>query len=302
MSELPPYDATTPRRRLVLAVVIIVVAAIVVAGCGALVIWWIGAESGSAPPVPVSPRCVVSTGDGNAQLAIDQAENAAIIAGVAIGRDLAPRAVSIALTTALQESGLRNLDYGDRDSLGLFQQRPSMGWGTEEQVMDPYYSSGKFYDVMVTVPNWDTADIGDVAQAVQRSGFPDAYDKHISRARLLATALSGQTPAAWSCVSPTSDPPDPASLDNAIAQAYGATITASLVPASDSAPATLTLSATSTSAAWSAAAFAQSWASSTGVSSVQVGSQIWQASTTVLPSWTDASQSPVGPTHVVVTF
>ena len=62
----------------------------------------------------------------------------------------------IALATAQQESRLRNLDYGDRDSLGLFQQRPSQGWGTEAQVQDPAYAAGKFYDWLVTVPGWET--------------------------------------------------------------------------------------------------------------------------------------------------
>ena len=119
-----------------------------------------------------------------------QARNAAIIAGVAGRRGLPTQAVTIALATAYQESGIRNLDYGDRDSLGLFQQRPSQGWGTAAQVQDAYYSSNAFYAAMVQVKNWQTMDVGDVAQAVQRSGFPDAYDKHVTNAGVLANALS----------------------------------------------------------------------------------------------------------------
>ena len=75
----------------------------------------------------------------------------------------------IALATAQQESRLRNLDYGDRDSLGLFQQRPSQGWGTEAQVQDPVYAAGKFYDGLVKVPDWETGRLTEIAQAVQRS-------------------------------------------------------------------------------------------------------------------------------------
>ena len=86
---------------------------------------------GVQAPVVIPPRqrCVAQVGGTTAELDLEQARNAAIIAGVAIQRGLAPRAASIALATAFQESDIRNLDYGDRDSIGLFQQRPSQGWG-----------------------------------------------------------------------------------------------------------------------------------------------------------------------------
>ena len=103
--------------------------------------------------------------------------------GVSVRRGLPPRAASIAIATAYQETGIRNLDYGDRDSVGLFQQRPSQGWGTKQQLMDPYYAAGKFYDALVKIENWETADINDVAQQVQRSGHPEAYRDHEADAR-----------------------------------------------------------------------------------------------------------------------
>src|SRR3569833_2960934 len=108
----------------------------------------------------------------------EQLANARTIAQVAWDRGLPERAVVIALATAMQEKHLRKLDHGDRDSLGLFQQRPSQGWGTPEQVQDPAYAAGKFYDHLVAYPGWDTGRLTDVAQAVQRSGFPEAYQKH----------------------------------------------------------------------------------------------------------------------------
>jgi len=93
-----------------------------------------------------------------------------------------PRAWVIAIATALQESTLLNLDYGDRDSLGLFQQRPSQGWGTPEQIMDPEYAATRFYEafadkVMRSTPGWESQPLTELAQVVQRSGFPTAYAK-----------------------------------------------------------------------------------------------------------------------------
>ncbi|MGY1639973.1 hypothetical protein ACI782_02435 [Geodermatophilus sp. SYSU D00703] len=119
----------------------------------------------------------------------EQVANARTIAQVGYDRGLPQRAVVIALATAMQESGLRNLDYGDRDSLGLFQQRPSQGWGTPTQVQDPAYAAGKFYDGLVRVPGWETRRLTDAAQLVQLSGFPEAYQKHEGMAVELTAAL-----------------------------------------------------------------------------------------------------------------
>ena len=122
-------------------------------------------------------------------LTTEQLTNAVTIAGVAHEQALPERAVVIALATAQQESRLRNLPYGDRDSLGLFQQRPSQGWGTAAQVQDPAYAAGKFYEHLVQVPGWDTGRLTDVAQAVQRSGFPEAYQQWEPMATELAAVL-----------------------------------------------------------------------------------------------------------------
>src|SRR5687767_10173610 len=122
-------------------------------------------------------------------LTAEQVTNARTIAQVARDRGLPDRAIVIALATAQQESRLRNLDYGDRDSLGLFQQRPSQGWGTVAQVQDPVYAAGKFYDGLVQVPGWDTRRLTESADAVQRSAFPEAYQQHEAMAVELTTAL-----------------------------------------------------------------------------------------------------------------
>ena len=98
------------------------------------------------------------------------------------------RPVTIALATALQESTLRNLNWGDRDSLGLFQQRPSTGWGTPAQVTDPVYASRLFFGGpsnpnkgntrgLLDIPGWQSMTVTQAAQAVQISAHPDAYAK-----------------------------------------------------------------------------------------------------------------------------
>ncbi|GAA2466161.1 heavy metal transporter [Streptomyces macrosporus] len=147
-------------------------------------------------------RCTVTAaGDGEPYvIEPQQAANAATIEAVASARGLPERAVTIALATAMQESALRNIDYGDRDSVGLFQQRPSQGWGTPEQIMDPVYAAGKFYDHLVEIPGYSRLPLTVAAQRVQRSGFPDAYAKHESRAALLTAALTGRRAASLTCV------------------------------------------------------------------------------------------------------
>jgi hypothetical protein len=129
----------------------------------------------------------------------EQLLNASIIADVAMRRALPAQAVTVALATAQQESKLRNLDYGDRDSVGLFQQRPSQGWGPKEQLLDPVYASGKFYDALVKVRNWQTLTVAAAAQAVQRSGFPDAYASWQQLGTAVAAALTGTTSGQLSC-------------------------------------------------------------------------------------------------------
>lgn len=151
-----------------------------------------------------APRCTVVSdrGDGASyeyEFTAEQAVNAATISVVGTNRGMPERAVTIALATALQESGLRNIDHGDRDSLGLFQQRPSQGWGTETQVMDPAYAASEFYEHLAKVPDYAELPLTVAAQRVQRSGFPDAYAKHETDAGLLAAALTGRAAGTLTC-------------------------------------------------------------------------------------------------------
>jgi hypothetical protein len=151
----------------------------------ALLVFAWDADQQNSPLLRTAP-CTLPSGF---TLTHEQWANAQTIAQVAYDRGLPDRAVVIALATAMQESRLRNLDYGDRDSLGLFQQRPSQGWGTPAQVQDPAYAAGRFYDHLVQIPGWDTGDLTTIADSVQRSAYPFAYRKHETAATELTAAL-----------------------------------------------------------------------------------------------------------------
>jgi len=131
-------------------------------------------------------------------------DNAVIIVRVGQQRHLPQRVMVIAIVTALQESDLCNLasravpesfryphqgDSVDNDSVGLFQQRPSQGWGSVATLMDPVRSAGLFYSALVRVPGWESMSLAAAAQAVQRSAFPSAYSKHEYRAAQIVAAI-----------------------------------------------------------------------------------------------------------------
>ncbi|MES9503266.1 hypothetical protein ACFWG7_14635 [Streptomyces koyangensis] len=173
---------------------------------------------------PAGSRCVVRSADDPAEtyeLSAVMAVNAATISAVGTGKGMPERAVTIALATAIQESSLRNIDYGDRDSLGLFQQRPSQGWGKPEQIMDPVYSSEKFYEHLAEVPGYSRLPLTVAAQRVQKSGFPQAYAKHERDASLLAAALTGRAATTLTCGGATEEPGDEKALRAALARDFG---------------------------------------------------------------------------------
>lgn len=146
-----------------------------------------------------APACTAEVDGQTVTLDTEQAEQAALISAVSVQRDLPARAASIALATAYQESKIRNVDYGDRDSLGLFQQRPSQGWGEPEEILDPYYSTNRFYSALVEVDGYTELPIDVAAQEVQSSADGSAYAQHEANARALASAFTGYSDAAFSC-------------------------------------------------------------------------------------------------------
>lgn len=122
--------------------------------------------------------CAAVVDDRTVRLDPEQARYAALIAAVGVRRGMPARAVTIALATAYQESKIINVDYGDRDSLGLFQQRPSQGWGTRKQVSDPVYASQAFYAALAQVDGYTDLPVEVAAQRVQRSADGSAYAQH----------------------------------------------------------------------------------------------------------------------------
>ncbi len=175
-------------------------AALVLGLTGAVATLAAATETTTASCAPASAEQVVD-------LNPEQAANARVIVAMGQERGVPERGLLIALMTAAQESTLRNLDYGDRDSLGLFQQRPSMGWGTPAQVRDPAYAAAAFYGGsasptanrgLLGVPGWEAMPLTVAAQAVQRSAFPGAYAKWETPARAwLADILN--RPVALGC-------------------------------------------------------------------------------------------------------
>jgi hypothetical protein len=205
VSRQPPARATRPptrrsrRRRRRAAGRSVFPFALIAVLIAVVALVWPHQQQKEAPP-PVISQCTLA-GSG-VRVSTEQAANAATIAAVARSRGLPARATVIALATAQQESRLRNLDHGDRDSLGLFQQRPSQGWGSAEQVQDPVYAAGRFFDHLVEVPDWATGDLTTVADAVQHSAFPLAYRQWEPMAGALAAALLDTSPTPLSCTFP----------------------------------------------------------------------------------------------------
>ncbi|KSW29603.1 hypothetical protein [Cellulomonas sp. B6] len=279
--------------------------AVLVAGVG--VVGVVTLLDRTRPRPPVAERCVAHLDGTDWSLSPDQAQNAALVSSLAVRRGLPARAVTIGLATALQESRLENIDYGDRDSIGLFQQRPSQGWGTVEQIMDPVYSTTKFYEGLEKVPGYQDLPVTEAAQAVQRSGFPDAYAQHEVRSRAWASALTGWSPAALRCtLRPVGTPTGTGPVVDRVARDWGdLPATAQLADGPEGTPSRVDLDATAlvpddaSRAGWTLAQWAVAVARDTGVEGVTVADRTWTRSD---PTWqpTDAPALPPGQVRVTV--
>ena len=251
---------------------------------------------------PITEGCTAELDGTRWWLGPEQADNAATVTAVVVRRGLPAHAATIALATALQESKLRNLPYGDRDSVGLFQQRPSQGWGSADQLQDPVYATNAFLDVLVKVDGWRDLPVTEAAQKVQRSAFPDAYGQHETQSRAWASALTGHSPGAVTCtLRPVEDdvdtPGDARELEARAVKDFG-----TAVKVSGSAP-TVTLDARGlpgddAANAWAVAQWAVAVADAYDVERVQVASQVW---TRASATWSKAS-TPTPSGRVTITL
>jgi hypothetical protein len=173
----------------------------------------------TSPPPP--PGCQVGTGVQAIDLSPEQAEVAATIAGVAARHRLPRQAVTIALAAALQESKLHNLDYGDRDSVGIFQQRPSEGWGSATELQDPIYATTKFYAALLKVHGYAKMPVDQAAQAVQHSADGSAYQQWTGIAGQLTGSFTGKSPHTVSCWYTPSGQANLAGMEKQVRQTFG---------------------------------------------------------------------------------
>ena len=175
----------------------------------------------SVTAAPPPPGCQVGTGVQSIDLDPEQAAVAATIAGVAARHELPRQAVTIALAAALQESKLHNLDYGDRDSVGIFQQRPSEGWGSATDLQDPVYATTKFYAALTRVHGYAAMPVYRAAQAVQHSADGSAYQQWTDVAGELAVYFTGESPHGVSCWYTPSGQANLAGTERQIRQTFG---------------------------------------------------------------------------------
>jgi hypothetical protein len=229
------------------------------------------------PLLPAQPTsCTAAAGRQEVPLAVGQAAIAATIAGVATRHDLPERAVTIAYAAALQEAKLTNPDYGDRDSVGVFQQRPSEGWGTVEEIMNPVYASSRFFAALETVPNYLHMPVYAAAQAVQRSADGYAYGQYADVGAQLASAFTGAEPhAVWCYYNGAIGKPRLSAAARALAGTFG---TVRVTAAGDPALAVgmTAIGVRKVHAGWAIAAWLITHAGAYGIATVSYGGYEWR--------------------------
>jgi murein DD-endopeptidase MepM/ murein hydrolase activator NlpD len=175
---------------------------VVGAAVGTMAMLMTGASSGTTASGAVTSCTVQASGGSADQLDAQQVRNARLIIGIGKSLHVPPRGWVVAISAALQESNLTNVDYGDRDSLGLMQQRPSAGWGNPAEVTDPTYAIRAFYGGprsptantgLLDIPRWQQMPVWHAAQSVQRSAFPFAYAQHEPTASALVQRFAHTT-------------------------------------------------------------------------------------------------------------
>ncbi len=256
---------------------LVVVAVLALVGTLGLAVVLHSFSHGIKLPSLAGPTCTVSA-DGEVELDPVQMANAATITAVGVRRGMPEQAVVVALATALQESKLENRDDGDRDSIGLFQQRPSQGWGTPDKIKDPRYAADHFYTALKKVKGYQQMRVTDAAQRVQHSAYPNAYQKWADEAQILARALTGRAASAVACT--VTGAPTLRGAAAATALMAGLKLDWGKGLAKSAAAeqaAGLTVAVTDPSAGWRYAHWLVSHASDTGLERVRFADLEWQA-------------------------
>ncbi len=235
------------------------------------------------PPAPPPPGCQVGTGLQAISMDTGQAAVAATIAGVAARHRLPRQAVTIAYAAALQESQMENLGYGDRDSVGIFQQRPSQGWGTTSQLEDPVYATTKFFAALVQVRGYARLPVDQAAQDVQHSADGTAYQQWAPLAASLAGYFTGAPPHGVSCWYVPPAKADLAAAAKGLAQTFGPRGRAGVVTgittdrSAEAGDGSVTVVHTKQDAAWTVADWLVAYAQDYGISQVWYAGYKWNA-------------------------
>lgn len=254
----------------------------------------------------IVPGCQAGSGASSVPLDFDQAKNAATIADVAVYDHLPVRALAIAYATAIQESKLANLDYGTSDSVGLFQQRPSQGWGSAQELQDPVYASQAFFEngpsALTKVSGYESMSIAKAAQDVQRSADGSAYAQWADEATGLAkdytvvphAVTCWYDPATRAAQEGGSTRPDLPRATEKLAGIFGTPRPDGVVKGAGSADGGKSeIFHVTRAGGWAVANWLVANASSFGITQVAYGGYQWTASLTET-SWQPASGNPAG--------
>jgi hypothetical protein len=254
---------TSRRGRSIIAIVV-AAALVVLAGVGYIAFRHV-------TPLLAGSGCEVRSNGQEYKLNASQAGIASTIAGVASHKALPGRAVTIAYAAALQESKLQNLPYGDRDSVGVFQQRPSEGWGPARALQDPVYATTKFFQALVGVHDYLRLPVYKAAQAVQHSADGTAYQVQTPTATGLSRGFSGTEPRSVWCwyTVPPKQQPLLAAARRQLTHAFGP------LTMRTAADPVLRITVDRPGGAWAVAAWAVSHARRYGLTQVRCGGYRW---------------------------
>ena len=288
-----PPNRNRPRRAAVIGTVFLLLLAV-----GGYLIYH---SFAGVSPVVAAPGCQAGSGGQAIALEPDQAAIAATIAGVAARHKLPREAVTIAYAAALQETDLHNLDYGDRDSVGVFQQRPSQGWGPASDLENPIYATTKFFDALVRVRHYTAIPVQAAAQAVQHSADGSAYGQWATVAAQLAGYFTGAPPHGVSCWYVPASPAPAANLAGAergLTQTFGSPGRGGVVVrittdrSGHNGDGSVAVLHVQRAGAWTVAGWLVAYAQQYGVSEVRYAGYDWQPANGTMGWQRDTTKDP----------